>query len=105
MDVVNGFLGLCGTKGPAQHMTLQCFYERQPTKVGWMIDNEELPKEFMVDETSGTLPGRMNHGLTLDHFSLKKFPGPEDGNFIAVATVIKELIENAVDDATMIRKE
>ena len=51
----------------------------------------------MVDETSGTLLGRTKHGLTLDHFSLNKFSGPMDGNFVAVSNTIQDLFEKVVN--------
>ena len=54
MDVVSDFGVLAGNNGPAQHMTLPCFYERRPTKVGRIID-VELPKV--------TKPGTVLHQM------------------------------------------
>ena len=45
----------------------------------------------MVPEESATFDGHPRYGLPLDHFSLNKFPGPDNGNFKDVCGEITRL--------------
>ncbi|MCJ1465981.1 hypothetical protein MMC07_004600 [Pseudocyphellaria aurata] len=86
-DTLNEFTTLCNAK----NVKLCCFFEQRKTKV-WKIVGEDLPTEFVVDETSACLDGHDRRGLGLDHFRLNKFPGPGDGYYKAVIGPIRRMI-------------
>lgn len=66
-----------------------CFFERRSTDIGLILGLKD-PKVYVVNESSGTLPGYEKTGLALDHFSMDKFSGNEDYHCIAV---VDELVK------------
>lgn len=76
---------------------LFCFFERRSTSVGIIAGLKDYPKEFVVDESSGTLPGYEKRGLQLDHFTMNKFSSNEDYHYIAVVGELVKMVEKAKD--------
>lgn len=68
-----------------------CFFESQKSDVAALL-LKGLPfksQELIVDKESATFPGVESLQLASDHFSLNKYTGPKDGNFVTVSSEIK----------------
>lgn len=76
---------------------LFCFYERRSTPVGLIARLKDHPKEFVVNESSGSLPGYEKRGLALDHFSINKFGSNDDYHYISVVDEMVKMGEKAKD--------
>ncbi|OTA55630.1 hypothetical protein K449DRAFT_376402 [Hypoxylon sp. EC38] len=72
---------------------LYCFFEQMESKIGQKARMPDLPPEFIVNETSGTLSGHPKEGLPLDHFSMNKFEDSRDGNYIPVSGRIRKMVK------------
>jgi len=92
VDVVREFTRLVNLK--SHPVNIFCFFEKISTKVG-MIVNDDSIQEFVVDEASGVLHGHPFYGLALDHFSVNKYRGPKDRNYIIVMNEIKTMVEKS----------
>ncbi|CAI0642627.1 unnamed protein product [Colletotrichum noveboracense] len=57
-----------------------CFFELRPTNLGAIV-GAQLPKEFLVDESSATLSGHERQGLAVDHFYINKFEDKFDNHY------------------------
>lgn len=73
---------------------LFCFFEKRETPVG-KIANMDLPLEFIVNETSGSLNGHQKLGLDLNHFEMNKFENSEDNNYERVVEEILGMVKEA----------
>jgi len=56
-----------------------------------------LVEEFIVDAKSATFDGHPKYGLEVDHFSLNKFDGPTNSNYVQVCAVIKDFYNTAME--------
>jgi hypothetical protein len=65
-----------------------CFFEERATPIGRIANLKDHPRVFMVNESSGSLPGYEKLGLTTDHFNINKFESNEDNHY---ASVVEEL--------------
>ncbi|KAH4194133.1 hypothetical protein HBI44_148440 [Parastagonospora nodorum] len=82
LDVTDDFTTLCAEtaeKGPK----ITCFFEQRSSKLGKIVGRHDID-EFIVDQKSATLDGHRKYGLELDHFSLNKFDGPKNPNYLQV---------------------
>lgn len=74
-----------------------CFFESQKSDVAALL-LKGLPfktQELIVDKESATFPGVESLQLASDHFSLNKYTGPKDGNFVSVMNEIKATARKA----------
>ncbi|MCJ1397245.1 hypothetical protein MMC11_000437 [Xylographa trunciseda] len=92
IDVRKDLVVLCNQKDVK--MSLVYFFEQKPTSVGRIIGVNGR-KEFVVDETSGSIDVYRSHGLGLDHFNLNKFSGLNDANYKNVRDEISEIMKAA----------
>jgi hypothetical protein len=83
LDVTDDFLTICAENGPM----ITCFFEQRPSKLGKIVERDDIT-EFIVDQRSATLDGHRRYGLELDHFSLNKFDGPDNANYMQVRAEI-----------------
>jgi len=91
LDVTDDFVRLCIGGGPM----ITCFYEQRPSKLGKIVGKDDID-EFIVDQKSATLDGHRKYGLELDHFSLNKFDGPTNPNYIQVRGEILRFYHEAM---------
>jgi hypothetical protein len=91
LDVTDDFVNLC-TKGSPM---ITCFFEQRPSKLGKVVGRDDID-EFVVDQTSATLDGHRKYGLELDHFSLNKFDGPGNPNYVQVCSEIRRFYDAAL---------
>lgn len=99
IDTVHDFTRDVGTRKPGPK--LFCFFEERETPVGRIAGLDNSPREFMVNEASGSLHGHEKCGMSLDHFQMNKFEDEEDPYFGYVV----EQIQNMVDLSGDIIKE
>ncbi|KAH3999857.1 hypothetical protein HBH64_072750 [Parastagonospora nodorum] len=91
LDVTDDFVRLCIGGGPL----ITCFFEQRPSKLGKIVGKDDID-EFIVDQKSATLDGRRKYGLELDHFSLNKFDGPTNPNYVQVRGEILRFYHEAM---------
>ncbi|KAF2111135.1 hypothetical protein BDV96DRAFT_499788 [Lophiotrema nucula] len=91
LDVADDFITLCTDGGPM----LSCFYEQRSSKLGKVVGRNDID-EFIVDHTSATFDGHPRYGLEVDHFSLNKFNGPHNPNYVQVRTEIARFYQAAL---------
>lgn len=111
LDVADDFISLCVNGGPE----VSCFFEQRSSMLGKVIGRHNIKvsrnpdqgvilsnlmwgwmKEFIVDAKSATFDGHPKYGLEVDHFSLNKFDGPKNPNYIQVCAVIKDFYRAAI---------
>ncbi|KAF4829975.1 Protein SERAC1 [Colletotrichum tropicale] len=71
-----------------------CFFELRPTNLGAIV-GAQLPKEFLVGESSATLSGHERQGLAVDHFYINKFEDKFDNHYRNVAYQILRMVKEA----------
>lgn len=91
LDVTDDFVNLCSGRGSL----ISCFFEQRSSKLGKIVGRKDID-EFIVDQQSATLDGHRRYGLELDHFSLNKFDGPNNPNFIQVRAEIQRFYSAAL---------
>jgi hypothetical protein len=96
-DVTDDFVSLCADSGPM----ITCFFEQRPSKLGKIIGKNNIT-EFIVDKKSAILDEHRRYGLELDHFSLNKFDGPENTNYIQVRAKILHFYHAALKAVGML---
>ncbi|KAL4919605.1 hypothetical protein BDW62DRAFT_178723 [Aspergillus aurantiobrunneus] len=94
LDVADDFITLCVQGGPQ----VSCFFEQRSSKLGKVIGRDDI-EEFIVDSKSASFDGHPKYGLEVDHFSLNKFDGPMNPNYIQVQSVIAGYYEQALQNA------
>ncbi|KAF2030436.1 hypothetical protein EK21DRAFT_111960 [Setomelanomma holmii] len=90
LDVTHDFVSLCTDCGPM----ITCFFEQHSFKLGKVFGRDDI-EEFVVDQKSATLDGHRKYRLELDHFSLNKFDGPDNPNYVqddSSALIIKRWV-------------
>ncbi|KAK6346638.1 hypothetical protein TWF696_006758 [Orbilia brochopaga] len=92
VDVVREYTRLINLKSSS--IQVYCFFEMKQTVVGKIV-GDQMIKETIVDEDSGTLFGHRSAGLVLDHFSLNKYKSPKDCNYIRVSRQIVSMVEGS----------
>ncbi|XXG99884.1 NAD-dependent isocitrate dehydrogenase [Hypoxylon texense] len=70
---------------------LFCFWEQKKCKIGRVAGIADIPPEFLVTESSGTLNGHENEALPLDHFAMNKFEDSKDTNYHSVRRQIQKM--------------
>ncbi|KAF3798632.1 hypothetical protein GCG54_00010785 [Colletotrichum gloeosporioides] len=71
-----------------------CFFELRPTNLGAIV-GAQLPKEFLVGESSATLSGHERQGLAVDHFYINKFEDKFDNHYRNVAYQLLKMVKEA----------
>ncbi|KAL3295109.1 nb-arc domain-containing protein [Colletotrichum asianum] len=71
-----------------------CFFELRPTNLGAIV-GAQLPKEFLVGESSATLSGHERQGLAVDHFYINKFEDKFDNHYRNVAYQLLRMLKEA----------
>lgn len=94
LDVTDDFVRLCIGGGPL----ITCFFEQRPSRIGKIVGKDDID-EFIVDQKSATLDGHRKYGLELDHFSLNKFDGPNNPNYVQVRGEIMRFYNEAMGRA------
>ncbi|KAI1176507.1 hypothetical protein F4777DRAFT_546544 [Nemania sp. FL0916] len=77
---------------------LCCFYETDPSPIGKMLRNNNIPDGYLVPEPSACLDlskGVSCCPLERHHYNLQKFPGPSDPAYRAVESEIAKMCNNA----------
>ncbi|KAI1117434.1 hypothetical protein F5Y14DRAFT_402602 [Nemania sp. NC0429] len=95
-NAVNEFTRFLGASSDSAKPKLFCFWEQKRSRVGKVAKIEDMKPKYLVTESSGTLPGYGKQGLPLDHFSMNKFVGKDDNNYIVVRTQMLEILKNAI---------
>lgn len=95
VDTVHDFTRDVGTRTPSPK--LFCFFEERPTAVGRIAGLENTPREFMVNEASGSLHGHEKMGWTVDHFEMNKFEDEEDKYFRDLVDQIQNIMDATGD--------
>ncbi|KAI8286404.1 hypothetical protein K4K60_000428 [Colletotrichum sp. SAR11_57] len=72
-----------------------CFFELRPTNLGAIV-GAQLPKEFLVGESSATLSGHERQGLAVDHFYINKFEDKFDNHYRNVAYQLLRMVKEAI---------
>ncbi|KAH7085259.1 hypothetical protein BKA63DRAFT_499273 [Paraphoma chrysanthemicola] len=91
LDVTDDFVSICTDGRPM----ITCFFEQRPSKLGKIVGRDDID-EFVVDRKSATLDGHRKYGLESDHFSLNKFDGPNNSNYIQVLAEIRRFYDTAL---------
>ncbi|KAH7094910.1 hypothetical protein FB567DRAFT_556321 [Paraphoma chrysanthemicola] len=91
LDVTDDFVSICTNGGPM----ITCFYEQRPSKLGKIVGRDDI-NEFVVDQKSATIDGHHKYGLESDHFSLNKFDGPSNSNYVQVLAEIRRFYTTAL---------
>jgi len=84
-------IGMQGDSKPA----LYCFFEQKACKVGLIAGMPDMPKEFVVGQSSATFDTWPKEGLALDHFGMNKFEHAEDGSYDQVRRQLAKMAENS----------
>ncbi|KAK1850317.1 LipA and NB-ARC domain-containing protein [Colletotrichum chrysophilum] len=71
-----------------------CFFELRPTNLGAIV-GAQLPKEFLVGESSATLSGHERQGLAVGHFYINKFEDKFDNHYRNVAYQLLRMVKEA----------
>lgn len=95
MDTVHDFTRDLNTRTPPPKVF--CFFEERPTPVGRIAGIENTPREFMVNEASGSLHGHKKMGWTVDHFEMNKFEDAEDRYYRDVVGQIQNMLDASED--------
>lgn len=74
-----------------------CFFEERATAIGRIANLKDHPQVFVVNESSGCLPGYERLGLTVDHFNMNKFGSSEDNHYVSVVEVMQKMREKSED--------
>lgn len=74
-----------------------CFFEERATALGRIANLKDHPLVFVVNESSGSLPGYEKLGLTVDHFNMNKFGSSEDNHYVSVVEVMQKMREKSED--------
>lgn len=72
-----------------------CFFEERTTPIGRLANLKNHPRVFVVNESSGTLPGYEKLGLTVDHFNMNKFDSGKNNHYASIVEVMQTMAEKS----------